>query len=162
MKDFLFSFLLYSINSLFIFALFGIRTNPRIKFGPGETEKKTEKMIWVTYGCLGTTTVAYVVVLVVVVLAGATLDTDIGPDSEAQIHPDLHDDELDGQDNGEEHIDTTQQSEEATPPVTDKLEAQKKADLKKSAAATAAAVIAAGNGQQQAGIDAPKPPNTSV
>ncbi|XP_030239602.1 fasciclin-3 isoform X4 [Drosophila navojoa] len=92
---------------------------------------------------------------------GATLNTDLGPDSEAQIHPDQQDDELDGQDNGDEHIDTTQQSEEATPPVTDKLEAQKKADLKKSAAATAAAVIAAGNGQQS-GVDAPKPPNTSV
>ncbi|XP_034475039.1 fasciclin-3 isoform X4 [Drosophila innubila] len=92
---------------------------------------------------------------------GATLNTDIGPDSEAQIHPEQHDDELDGQDNGDEHIDTTPQSEEATPPVTDKLEAQKKADLKKTAAATAAAVIAAGNGQQN-GADAPKPPNTSV
>lgn len=101
-------------------------------------------------------------VLVVVVLAGATLNTDLGPDSEAQIHPDQQEDELDGQDNGDEHIDTTQQSEEATPPVTDKLEAQKKADLKRSAAATAAAVIAAGNGQQQNGADAPKPPNTSV
>jgi len=104
-------------------------------------------------------------VLVVVVFTGATLNTDIGPDSEAQIHPEFNDDEeLDGRDNGDEHIDTTQQSEEATPPVTDKLEAQKKADLKKSAAATAAAVIAAGNGSQHNlnGIEAPKPPNTSV
>ncbi|XP_033235297.1 fasciclin-3 isoform X5 [Drosophila pseudoobscura] len=100
---------------------------------------------------------------------GATLNTDIGPDSEAQIHPAFNDEEeLDGQDNGDEHIDTTQQSEEATPPVTDKLEAQKKADLKKTAAATAAAVIAAGNGSQThlngaGGVEAPpKPPNTSV
>ncbi|XP_030384142.1 fasciclin-3 isoform X3 [Scaptodrosophila lebanonensis] len=97
---------------------------------------------------------------------GATLNTDIGPDSEAQIHPEQNDDELDGQDNGDEHIDTTQQqlqSEEATPPVTDKLEAQKKADFKKSAAATAAAVIAAGNGQQHnIAVEVPKPPNTSV
>ncbi|XP_017021737.1 fasciclin-3 isoform X4 [Drosophila kikkawai] len=98
---------------------------------------------------------------------GATLNTDVGPDSEAQIHPEFQDDEeLDGRDNGDEHIDTTQQSEEATPPVTDKLEAQKKADLKKSAAATAAAVIAAGNGSQHnlngTTIEAPKPPNTSV
>ncbi|XP_033150127.1 fasciclin-3 isoform X6 [Drosophila busckii] len=96
---------------------------------------------------------------------GATLNTDIGPDSEAQIHPELDDDddddEVQGQDNGHEHIDTTQQSEEATPPVTDKLEAQKKADLKKSAAATAAAVIAAGNSHKN-DSDAPKPPNTSV
>jgi len=61
-------------------------------------------------------------VLVVVVFTGATLNTDIGPDSEAQIHPEFNDDEeLDGRDNGDEHIDTTQQSEEATPPVTDKL-----------------------------------------
>ncbi|SPP79023.1 Hypothetical predicted protein, partial [Drosophila guanche] len=101
----------------------------------------------------------------------ATLNTDISPDSEAQIHPAFNDEEeLDGQDNGDEHIDTTQQSEEATPPVTDKLEAQKKADLKKTAAATAAAVIAAGNGSQThlngsgtaGGMEAPKPPNTSV
>ncbi|XP_032591625.1 fasciclin-3 isoform X4 [Drosophila grimshawi] len=115
--------------------------------------------------------VAVIVLIVLLVLfaratgrwcfGGATLNTDLGPDSEAQIHPDQHDDELDGQDNADEHIDTTQQSEEVTPPVTDKLEAQKKADLKKSAAATAAAVIAAGNGQQN-NADAPKPPNTSV
>ncbi|XP_034101647.1 fasciclin-3 isoform X1 [Drosophila nasuta] len=96
----------------------------------------------------------------IIMVRCATLNTDLGPDSEAQIHPETHE-ELDGQDNADEHIDTTPQSEEVTPPVTDKLEAQKKADLKKSAAATAAAVIAAGNGQQH-GADAPKPPNTSV
>ncbi|XP_075152842.1 fasciclin 3 isoform X4 [Haematobia irritans] len=62
---------------------------------------------------------------------GATLNTDIGPDSEAQINPQLNED-FDGRDfnNGEEHIDTTHQTEEPTPPVTDKLDSQKKADLK--------------------------------
>ncbi|KAL5279307.1 Fas3 family protein [Megaselia abdita] len=62
--------------------------------------------------------------------SGATLNTDIGPDSEAQIHPNQNDD-LDGKDfEGEENIDTRPQSEEVTPPVTDKLEAQKKSDIK--------------------------------
>ncbi|XP_055917848.1 fasciclin-3 isoform X3 [Eupeodes corollae] len=61
---------------------------------------------------------------------GATLNTDIGPDSEAQINP-HHNDDFEGRDfDGEQHIDTTPQSEEVTPPVTDKLEAQKKADMK--------------------------------
>lgn len=61
---------------------------------------------------------------------GATLNTDIGPDSEAQINP-HHNDDFEGRDfEGDQHIDTTPQSEEVTPPVTDKLEAQKKADLK--------------------------------
>lgn len=68
------------------------------------------------------------------------MNTDIGPDSEAQIHPNQHDD-LDGKDfEGEENIDTRPQSEEVTPPVTDKLEAQKKSDIK--------------NGQHQNGKDA--------
>lgn len=58
------------------------------------------------------------------------MNTDIGPDSEAQIHPNQNDD-LDGKEfEGEENIDTRPQSEEVTPPVTDKLEAQKKSDIK--------------------------------
>uniref|UniRef100_A0A1B0A5T1 Ig-like domain-containing protein n=1 Tax=Glossina pallidipes TaxID=7398 RepID=A0A1B0A5T1_GLOPL len=69
--------------------------------------------------------------------AGATLNTDIGPDSEAQINPQLND-EFDGREfnNGAEHIDTREQTEEPTPPVTDKLESQKKADIKSNTAKT--------------------------
>ena len=74
------------------------------------------------------------------------MNTDIGPDSEAQIHPHQNDD-LDGKElAGEENIDTRPQSEEVTPPVTDKLEAQKKSDIK--------------NGQHHNGKDSK--PNTQV
>lgn len=93
-----------------------------------------------------------------VVVPGATLNTDIGPDSEAQINPQLNED-FDGQDfnNGAEHIDTTHQTEEPTPPVTDKLDAQKKADLKNNAAKTATATN--GNGHANS---AENKTNTSV
>lgn len=85
------------------------------------------------------------VLFLFVVVLGATLNTDIGPDSEAQINP-QHNDDFDGRDfnNGEEHIDTTHQTEEPTPPVTDKLDSQKKADLKNNGSKAATATN--GNG----------------
>lgn len=94
-----------------------------------------------------------------VVVAGATLNTDIGPDSEAQINPHLNED-FDGREfnNGEENIDTTHQtSEEPTPPVTDKLDSQKKADLKNNSNKTATATN--GNGHAN---PAENKTNTSV
>ncbi|XP_058975862.1 fasciclin-3 isoform X3 [Musca domestica] len=90
---------------------------------------------------------------------GATLNTDIGPDSEAQINPHLNED-FDGREfnNGEENIDTTHQtSEEPTPPVTDKLDSQKKADLKNNSNKTATATN--GNGHAN---PAENKTNTSV
>lgn len=95
-----------------------------------------------------------------VVVTGATLNTDIGPDSEAQINP-QHNDDFDGRDfnNGEEHIDTTHQTEEPTPPVTDKLEAQKKADLKNNGSKTTTTTTTATNGNGHA---AENKTNTSV
>ncbi|CAD7079919.1 unnamed protein product [Hermetia illucens] len=91
--------------------------------------------------------VAVAVLLIIVVLivfaratgrwcfGGASLNTDIGPDSEAQINPHLND-EFDGKEvyDPEQHIDTTQQSGDETPPVKDKLEQPIKTELKKAAA----------------------------
>lgn len=98
------------------------------------------------------------VLFLFVVVLGATLNTDIGPDSEAQINP-QHNDDFDGRDfnNGEEHIDTTHQTEEPTPPVTDKLDSQKKADLKNNGSKAATATN--GNGHSN---NAETKTNTSV